>query len=78
MVVGLEVETAVGEIKALVAEGKVRNLLVAQRDRESEPVVKGRIHHLIGSEPARSIGQRNVANLSPPALDQRNRQVIWA
>src|SRR5258708_21074112 len=66
-----QVVTAVREIEALVAERKVGDLLVAQRHLHGEPVVERRIDDLVRREAAALGGQRHVADLAAPTLDER-------
>src|SRR5262249_2546536 len=65
-----EVMAAVGEVEALVAEREVRDLLSAQRDRESHPVVKRGIDHLVARQAPARIGDRDVTHLAAPPLDE--------
>ena len=51
-----EVDAAVGEVEALVAEREVGDLLAAQGQREPAPVVERRVDHLVcGERPAASV-----------------------
>src|SRR4030095_5782958 len=76
MLCSSEVEAAVREIEALVAERTVGDLLAAHREREPAPVVERRIHDLVSGNAPRLVGAHHVADLSAPSLDQRNRQVV--
>ena len=63
-----QVDSAVGEVEALVAERKVRDGLRAHRQREAGPVVERRVHDLVAAEAPGAVGQRDVADLAAPAL----------
>src|SRR5262245_16164416 len=71
-----QVEARVGEVEALVAQGEIRDLLLAQRERESEPVVEGRIDRLVATETPARIGEDHVTDLAAPALDKRDHCVL--
>src|SRR5712692_1724412 len=71
-----QVVAAVGEVEALVAEREVRDLLVAQRHLQTDPVVKRRIDNLVICEAALFVGDGHVADLAAPALDQRDAKEI--
>src|SRR5438128_4332684 len=72
----LEIVTAIRQIKALIAERKIGNLLTAQSHRQTDPVVKRGIDHLVSLKMTCGIGECYVAKLSPPAFDERHRQLI--
>ena len=63
-----QVMAAVGQVEALVAEREVGDLLVAQRQRQSDPVVEGRIHDLVVGEsaPRRRSGPRGRSRRASP------------
>src|SRR6266545_1996092 len=64
--------STVREIEALVAERKIRDLLIPERHRQAHPVVKGGVRDLVAREASARVGHGNVADLASPALDQRN------
>ena len=66
-----QVVAAIRQIEALVAKRKIGNLLVSQRHRQPGPVVKRRIDDLVSCEAALGVGQRHMADLAAPALDER-------
>src|SRR4051812_28897690 len=71
-----EIKTAVREVKALVAERKIRDRLAAKDLREADPVMKRRIDDFVAAEATRRVGQRHVTNFSSPAFDQRHCQHV--
>src|SRR5437868_3415914 len=73
-----QIMSAVGQVEALVAEREVGNRLVAQGDRQAEPVMEGRIDDLVALEAAGGVGKGDVADCAAPALDERHRQMIGA
>src|SRR5262245_56250322 len=66
----------VGEIKALVAQRKIRDLLISHGHRQTHPIVKTRIDNLVARETALVIGQHYVTNLATPTFNQSRHQVI--
>jgi hypothetical protein len=70
-----KVVACVGEIETLVAEGEVGNLLPAQSERQSRPIMEGRVYDLVGREAAKLVGHRHVADLSTPSLHQSDANV---
>src|SRR5512138_2317911 len=67
-----QVEPAVGKVEALVAQGEVGDLLVAERHGEPLPVVEGGVGHLVPGEAAPVVGDGHVADLSAPPLGERH------
>src|SRR3990172_6122072 len=65
-----EIVSAVGQVEALVAKGKIRDLLPAQRQGEPAPVMERGIDYLVQGETARFIGESRVTDFSAPAFDQ--------
>ena len=51
---------------------KPTNLLVAERHHQPHPVVKRRVNDLVVREPARRIGQGDVADFPAPAFHERD------
>ena len=68
--------SAIGQVEAFVAQGKIRNLLVAERAGQAEPVVERWIDDLIKSEPASFIGCRHMTDLPSPPLGQGDGQSV--
>src|SRR6266446_10744824 len=54
-----QVVSAVREVEALVAEGEIRDRLVAHGHREPHPVVERRVHDLVAPEPPSLIRNRD-------------------
>src|SRR5262249_11250241 len=57
-------------------EGKVRDLLPAERDRESHPVVERGVDHFVSRQPALRVRDRHVTYLATPALDEGHRERV--
>ena len=72
----LQIMPAVGQVKALIAERKVGNLLISQRKGQAEPVVKRRIDNFICGKTSLVVGQRHMTDLTAPAFNQRYGQAL--
>ena len=68
----LQIVSAIGEIETFVAEGKVRDLLIAQRHSQAHPIVKRGIDDLIERKAALGIRPRDMTDFATPTLDQRH------
>ena len=66
-----QVVSAVGQVETLVAEWKIGYLLVAQRHRQSHPVVKRRVDNFVTQKFSDAVGNGYVANFASPAFGQR-------
>src|SRR5260221_7446439 len=71
-----QVVPAVRQVKTLVAQGKVGNLLVAECQCQSVPVVEGRVDDLIASKSALVVRPRHMADLASPAFDKTDDQMV--
>src|SRR5450759_1816260 len=71
-----QVVAAVGEVETLVAERKVRDLAVAEREGEAEPVVEGRVGDLVAREAPGRVRDRDVADLPAPAFRECNAERV--
>src|SRR5690349_5384470 len=60
--------TAVGQVKTLVAQRKVRNLLIAHDIGQTRPIMKGGINYFVAGESALRIGDGNVTDFTTPSF----------
>src|ERR1035441_7570785 len=67
-----QVVAAIGQVEALVAERKIRDLAIPQRERESEPVVERRVDDLVAGKASGRVRHRDVADLPAPAFRERD------
>src|SRR2546423_9322729 len=72
----LKIVTAIRQIEALVTHWEIRDLLAAQSHCQADPVMKGRIDHLVPFETTRRVGDCHVAKLAPPTFDERHGELI--
>src|SRR2546428_6878866 len=68
--------SAIGEIETLIAQGEVRDLLVAQRQGQADPVMEGRVNDFVMSKSSLWVGQRCMTDFAAPAFHERNDQII--
>ena len=67
---------AIGKVETLVAQGEIGDLLAAEGHAQAGPVVERGIDDLVAGEPPLSVGQGHVADLAPPAFNQRHREML--
>ena len=65
---------AIRQTETLVAHRKIGDRLVSEGHLQARPVVERRIDDLVRRESAGGVGDRHVADLPAPPLDQRHRQ----
>jgi len=58
------------QVKALVAEREVRDLVTRHCGGDRAPVVKGWVHHFVSSHATGCIGHDYVRDLTPPPFLQ--------
>src|ERR1051326_2544171 len=68
-----EIVARVGKVEALVAEGKVRDLVAAHGEGERVPVAERGIGDLVAPYAPPVIGDGDVGDLTAPALLERHR-----
>lgn len=73
----LQIVSAVGQIEALVAQGKIRDLFPAQGYGQPHPVMKGWINDLVGPEGSVFVGNAYMADFSAPAFNQSDGRTGW-
>src|SRR5438046_648080 len=71
-----QIVPTVRKVEAFVAKREVRNLLVAERQRQTAPIVKGRIHDLVPGKLPVGVRQGYLADLSAPAFDEGHGDVL--
>src|SRR6266545_2415062 len=67
-----EIEAAVREVEAFIADRKIRDGGPAQCEPQAGPVVERRVGDLVAPEAPGRAGERDVANLAAPAFDERD------
>src|ERR1019366_1662864 len=72
----LQVVSAVRQVKAFVTQREIRDLLIPQGQRQSVPVVEGRVHDFVASEAAFTVRERNMTDLAAPALNEADGKVV--
>src|SRR5690606_23770906 len=73
---GSEVEPAVTQVEALVAEREIGDGLLSQREGEAGAVVEGRVGDLVAAKTPRGVRDGDMENLAAPSLHQRGGEVI--
>ncbi len=67
---------AVRQVKAFVAQRKIRYGIIPDGQGQPIPIVEGRILDFVAPQLALAVGDRDVRDFSPPAFHQSNGQLI--
>src|SRR5258708_18785651 len=66
---------SVGKVEALVAEGKIGDLIAGHRKRQGGPIVERRVRHLVSADSALIVGDDGVSNLAAPSFLHRHHEL---
>jgi hypothetical protein len=72
-----QVVAGIGEIKALVAQRKVRDAVFAHREGEAVPVVKGGVFDFYLRNPAVGVGAKDVGDFAAMTLGEGDGERVF-